>query len=326
MSCPSDYFIFKILKIRWTANSLVLQTQISLAIALPPVAPSPTAIMSHQTPPPSFWADKRLRWIARARAFNVAEAASAVTALNAHIGSSSGALSQEKVTLVQGSGGLFEWTASSLALLRQMGEDVSILDDIGRTTAASSPLKGTPPSPPPYSPPPPPTFGGGMSVRPARVSGHGRYCHSGGMGRRRCGQHAARPTTGFRAPRCIRGWTRTYGLAWGSRLAAVARPTPQSGIRPHISPRFTPLWTGCSGSTAGGQPTAATARNGRPLEPRAPTCQPRYARGPGGRPWEGREGGCGRQPGGTYAGRGQPRALYSRTVAARAQPRRTSAR
>ena len=114
--------------------------------------------MSHQTPPPSFWADKRLRWIARARAFNVAEAASAVTALNAHIGSSSGALSQEKVTLVQGSGGLFEWTASSLALLRQMGEDVSILDDIGRTTAASSPLKGTPPSPPPYSPPPPADF------------------------------------------------------------------------------------------------------------------------------------------------------------------------
>ena len=89
--------------------------------------------------------------MARAQAFNVATAASAVAALNQHIGSSAGSLSSQKVVIQQGADGLFAWTPSSLRLLRQMGEDVSILDDIGRTTTASSPVKGINPSPPTVS-------------------------------------------------------------------------------------------------------------------------------------------------------------------------------
>ena len=137
--------------------------------------------MSHQTPPPAFWADKEKRWIARAQAFNVATAASAVAALNQHIGSSAGSLSSQKVIIQQGADGLFAWTPSSLRLLRQMGEDVSILDDIGRTTTASSPVKGVNPSPPTVSVSlfleklhrhgDRHSFFGGDVVRPAWVSG-----------------------------------------------------------------------------------------------------------------------------------------------------------
>jgi len=182
----------------------VLQTRITLAIALTPVAPAPTAIMDHQTPPPSFWTDKRARWVARAQAFNVATATSAVAALNEHIRSAAGSLSHEKVALTQGSDGLFEWTPSSLSLLRQMGEDVSILDDIGRTAASSSPVKGTYLSPPPPSPPPgsdivdtrSATFGG-VFVLPARVSGHGGHCHSGRTWWRRRVRYIAAPQQAF---------------------------------------------------------------------------------------------------------------------------------
>jgi len=104
--------------------------------------------MSHQTPPPSFWADKEKRWVARAQTFSVTAAASAVAALNEYISSSAGSLSARRVAIQQGSDGLCAWTQSSLRLLREMGEDVSILDDVGKTTAASSPVKGSHPSPP----------------------------------------------------------------------------------------------------------------------------------------------------------------------------------
>ena len=73
------------------------------------------------------------RWIARARTFNVATAFSAATALNEYIRSAPDAFCHERVDLVQGEDGLFEWTPSALSLLRQINEDVSILDYIGRT-------------------------------------------------------------------------------------------------------------------------------------------------------------------------------------------------
>ena len=108
--------------------------------------------MDPQTPPPSFWRDKRERWIARARTFNVATAFSAAAALNEHVSSAPGSLSHERVELVQGEDGLFKWTPSALSLLKEMNEDVRILDDIGRTSAAASPVKGIPPSSPPFFP------------------------------------------------------------------------------------------------------------------------------------------------------------------------------
>ena len=145
--------------------------------------------MSHQSPALTFWADKKLRWVARARGFNLATATSAVNALNEYISQSAGSLSTERVVVEQGSDGLFAWTPSSLRLLRQMGEDVSVLDDIGRTSASASPVKGTHPSPPPPSPPPEKSyrafdicgFRGGV-VRPAQVSGLGTTAASVGRG------------------------------------------------------------------------------------------------------------------------------------------------
>ena len=80
-----DYFIFKILKIRWTAHSLRPANADQFAIALPPVAPAPTAIMSHHTPTLTFWADKQQRWVARARGFNLATATSAFTLLSTSV-------------------------------------------------------------------------------------------------------------------------------------------------------------------------------------------------------------------------------------------------
>ena len=159
--------------------------------------------MSHQTPPPAFWADKEKRWIARAQAFNVATAASAVAALNQHIGSSAGSLSSQKVIIQQGADGLFAWTPSSLRLLRQMGEDVSILDDIGRTSASSSPVKGNPPSPPLYL-----LLLKVISwTRDLRLSGGcctarsgerpRNYCHIGGARWRRCLCYIACPVERF---------------------------------------------------------------------------------------------------------------------------------
>ena len=178
--------------------------------------------MSHQTPPPAFWADKEKRWIARAQAFNVATAASAVAALNQHIGSSAGSLSSQKVVIQQGADGLFAWTPSSLRLLRQMGEDVSILDDIGRTTTASSPVKGINPSPPTVSvsfsskssivTATGTAFWGGDVVRPAWVSGLETTAASVGRGGGGVlADHAcASPTPqDVMTPRCIRGWIRT---------------------------------------------------------------------------------------------------------------------
>ena len=103
--------------------------------------------MDPQTPPPSFWPDKRARWIERARRFRQAEAVSACAALNDHISASAGPLSQKRVSLEQDDAGIYAWTKSSLQLLRSMGEDVSILDDIGRTAPIKSPVKGDLPPP-----------------------------------------------------------------------------------------------------------------------------------------------------------------------------------
>ena len=103
----------------------VLQTRITLPVALPPLAQRHLP-MDHQLQSPSFWRDKRTRWVARAQTFSVATATSAVKALNEYISSAPGALSNERVERVdvaQGADGLFAWTASSLSLLRQMNED-----------------------------------------------------------------------------------------------------------------------------------------------------------------------------------------------------------
>ena len=104
--------------------------------------------MDPQTPPPSFWPDKRARWVERARRFSQAEAVSACAALNDHISASSGKLSQKRVSLEQDDAGMCVWTKSSPQLLKSMGEDVSILDDVGRTAPVKSPVKGDLPSPP----------------------------------------------------------------------------------------------------------------------------------------------------------------------------------
>ena len=104
--------------------------------------------MDHHTPSPTFWADKQAAWVARARNFSAAEASSAVDALNEHISTASGSLSHRKVSLSQDTDGFFAWSPDSLGLLREMGEDVRILDNIGRTTATASPVKGNPSSPP----------------------------------------------------------------------------------------------------------------------------------------------------------------------------------
>ena len=98
--------------------------------------------MSHRSPAPTFWADKREAWVARARDFSPAEASSAVEALNEHISTATGSLSHRKVSLSQDADGFFAWAPSSLSLLQEMGDDVRLLDDIGRTTAAASPVKG----------------------------------------------------------------------------------------------------------------------------------------------------------------------------------------
>ena len=100
--------------------------------------------MDHHTPAPTFWADKQVAWVARARNFSAAEARSAVEAMNKHISTASGSLSNRKVSLRQGTDGIFAWTSDSLGLLREMGEDIRILDDVGRTTTTASPVKGNP--------------------------------------------------------------------------------------------------------------------------------------------------------------------------------------
>ena len=109
--------------------------------------------MDHHTPAPTFWADKQAAWVARARNFSAAEARSAVEALNKHISTAAGSLSHRKVSLSQDADGFFAWAPSSLSLLQEMGDDVRLLDDIGRTTAAASPVKGNLPPLPILSPP-----------------------------------------------------------------------------------------------------------------------------------------------------------------------------
>ena len=113
----------------------------------------PADVMSHLSLSTAFWADKERAWTARARNFNPASAASAVRALNELIASSSGSLSHTRVSVEQDGDGLFVWSKSSLRLLRQMGEDAHILDDLGRTSVKSSPVKGVPL---PFCPLPPP--------------------------------------------------------------------------------------------------------------------------------------------------------------------------
>ena len=135
--------------------------------------------MSHRSPAPTFWADKQAAWVARARNFSAAEARSAVEALNKHISTAAGSLSHRKVSLSQDADGFFAWAPSSLSLLQEMGDDVRLLDDIGRTTAAASPVKGNLPPPYQFSLLPPAgvtmdtilAFAGGATILSAWVSG-----------------------------------------------------------------------------------------------------------------------------------------------------------
>ena len=132
--------------------------------------------MDHHTPAPTFWADKQAAWVARARNFSAAEARSAVEAMNKHISTASGSLSHRKVSLRQGTDGFFAWSPDSLGLLREMGEDVRVLDNVGRTTTTASPVKGNPSSPPIRLLPP---TGAIMGTTLAFAWGGQRHCPPG---------------------------------------------------------------------------------------------------------------------------------------------------
>ena len=152
-----------------------------------------------------------------------------------------GALSSARVDVTQGADGLFAWTASSLPLLQQMNEDVSILDYIGRTTTASSPVKGSPFPFPLFSSSP-------ASVRSRdrlHAGGGARIARSGERLRRLLPQRwdvtavawsrAACPARRFCCPRYIWGWILRGSVSWAAgsqRLRArrtrieYAPPTP----------------------------------------------------------------------------------------------------